>query len=85
MKASISAALGMATARDLAGDDFNVVAAIRDRARRAGQGYEAVNKAGRRDGPPIVLLNDNRRQVLPRSNHDLRDPRFAGSGDRFSQ
>src|ERR687891_600223 len=43
---SISAALGMAVARDLEGDDNNVVAVIGDGAMSAGMAYEAMNNAG---------------------------------------
>src|SRR3972149_6249321 len=43
---SISAALGMAIARDLAGDDYHVVAVIGDGAITAGMAYEALNQAG---------------------------------------
>ena len=43
---SISAGLGMAVARDLAGDDNNVIAVIGDGAMSAGMAYEAMNNAG---------------------------------------
>src|ERR1035437_2581471 len=43
---SISAALGMATARDLAGEDYNVVAVIGDGAITGGMALEAMNHAG---------------------------------------
>ena len=56
---SISAALGMATARDLAGEDFHVVAVIGDGAMSAGMAYEAMNNAGAMNARLIVILNDN--------------------------
>ncbi|MEM8784351.1 MAG: 1-deoxy-D-xylulose-5-phosphate synthase N-terminal domain-containing protein, partial [Pseudomonadota bacterium] len=43
---SISAGLGMAVARDLAGKDRNVIAVIGDGAMSAGMAYEAMNNAG---------------------------------------
>jgi 1-deoxy-D-xylulose-5-phosphate synthase len=45
---SISAALGMAVARDLTGGDNNVIAVIGDGAMSAGMAYEAINNAGAR-------------------------------------
>ncbi len=56
---SVSAALGMAHARDLAGDDYSVVAVIGDGALTGGMAYEALNDAGRHKSPLIVVLNDN--------------------------
>src|SRR5687768_4407213 len=62
---SISAALGMATARDLAGDDFNVIAVIGDGAMSAGMAYEAMNNAGAMNARLIVILNDNDMSIAP--------------------
>ncbi len=62
---SISAALGMATARDLAGDDFHVVAVIGDGAMSAGMAYEAMNNAGAMNARLIVILNDNDMSIAP--------------------
>src|SRR4026209_2468108 len=56
---SISAALGMAVARDLQGKSNNVIAVIGDGAMSAGMAYEAMNNAGARKERPIVSLNDN--------------------------
>jgi 1-deoxy-D-xylulose-5-phosphate synthase len=56
---SISAGLGMAVARDLAGEDRNVVCVIGDGAMSAGMAYEAMNNAGARSERLIVILNDN--------------------------
>ena len=56
---SISAALGMAVARDLSGDDNNVIAVIGDGAMSAGMAYEAMNNAGHLRSRLIVILNDN--------------------------
>jgi 1-deoxy-D-xylulose-5-phosphate synthase len=62
---SISAALGMATARDLAGEDFHVVAVIGDGAMSAGMAYEAMNNAGSMNARLIVILNDNDMSIAP--------------------
>ena len=62
---SISAALGMATARDLNGDDFEVVAVIGDGALTCGMAYEALNNAGHTDRDIIVILNDNEMSISP--------------------
>ncbi|MBF0248269.1 MAG: 1-deoxy-D-xylulose-5-phosphate synthase [Alphaproteobacteria bacterium] len=56
---SISAALGMAVARDLRGGDTNVVAVIGDGAMSAGMAFEALNHAGYQRSRMIVILNDN--------------------------
>src|SRR5262250_2903881 len=60
---SISAALGMAVARDLAGRRNNVVAVIGDGAMSAGMAYEAMNNAGSMDSRLIVILNDNNMSI----------------------
>ena len=62
---SISAGLGMAVARDLAGNDNNVVCVIGDGAMSAGMAYEAMNNAGARDERLIVVLNDNDMSIAP--------------------
>ena len=60
---SISAALGMATARDLNGDDFKVAAVIGDGALTSGIAYEALNNAGHTDRALTVILNDNEMSI----------------------
>jgi 1-deoxy-D-xylulose-5-phosphate synthase len=62
---SISAGLGMAVARDLAGKDNNVIAVIGDGAMTAGMAYEAMNNAGAMDSRLIVILNDNDMSIAP--------------------
>ena len=62
---SISAGLGMAVARDLAGHNNNVVCVIGDGAMSAGMAYEAMNNAGARDERLIVILNDNDMSIAP--------------------
>ena len=62
---SISAGLGMAVARDLAGGTHNVVCVIGDGAMSAGMAYEAMNNAGARSERLIVILNDNDMSIAP--------------------
>lgn len=62
---SISAALGMAVARDLKGATNNVIAVIGDGAMSAGQAYEAMNNAGAAGSRLIVILNDNDMSIAP--------------------
>ena len=62
---SISAGLGMAVARDLAGGTHNVVCVIGDGAMSAGMAYEAMNNAGARNERLIVVLNDNDMSIAP--------------------
>ena len=62
---SISAGLGMAVARDLAGEDHNVVCVIGDGAISAGMAYEAMNNAGAMNSRLIVILNDNEMSIAP--------------------
>ncbi len=62
---SISAALGMAVARDLSHRANNVVAVIGDGAMSAGMAYEAMNNAGAMGSRLIVILNDNDMSIAP--------------------
>ncbi len=62
---SISAGLGMAVARDLAGKKHNVICVIGDGAMSAGMAYEAINNAGAMDSRLIVILNDNDMSIAP--------------------
>ncbi len=56
---SVSAALGIAQARDLAGDDYSVCAVIGDGSFTGGMVYEALNNASRLKTNFIIVLNDN--------------------------
>src|SRR3984893_14925794 len=60
---SISAALGLAVARDLKGEDFKVVAIIGDGALTGGMALEALNNAGSLKKNLIVVLNDNEMSI----------------------
>ncbi|MFO1127678.1 MAG: 1-deoxy-D-xylulose-5-phosphate synthase [Rhodospirillales bacterium] len=62
---SISAALGMAVARDFRGEDHDVIAVIGDGAMSAGMAYEAMNNAGSMNSRLIVILNDNDMSIAP--------------------
>ena len=62
---AISAALGMARARDLMGGDHSVVAVVGDGAMNCGMCYEALNDAGHTQTPLIVVLNDNEMSISP--------------------
>ena len=62
---SISAALGFATARDLKGENSNVIAVIGDGSMSAGMAYEAMNNAGAMGQRLIVILNDNDMSIAP--------------------
>lgn len=56
---SISSALGMACARDLAGEDYNVIVVIGDGALTGGLAFEGLNNAGASGKKIIVIVNDN--------------------------
>ncbi len=62
---SISAALGMATARDLNGQDYNVIAVIGDGSIGGGMALEALNNTGSSGTKLIVILNDNGMSISP--------------------
>ena len=62
---SVSAALGMARARTLKGEDYSVIAVIGDGALTGGLAYEGLNDAGQSKEPLIVVLNDNGMSIQP--------------------
>jgi 1-deoxy-D-xylulose-5-phosphate synthase len=62
---AVSAALGMATARDLNGGSGKVVAVLGDGALTCGLSYEGLNNAGHSDRDLIVILNDNGMSISP--------------------
>jgi len=62
---SLSAALGMAAARDTKGEDFHVCALIGDSSLAGGMAMEAINQAGHLKSRLIVLLNDNEMSIAP--------------------
>ncbi len=60
---SISAGLGLAKARDLAGEDYGVYAVIGDGALTGGMAYEALNNAADLKTNYIIVLNDNNMSI----------------------
>jgi 1-deoxy-D-xylulose-5-phosphate synthase len=62
---ALSAAYGMAAARDLRGEDFKVVAVVGDGALTCGLPYEAMNNAGHSGRDIILVLNDNGMSIAP--------------------
>src|SRR5437660_9554663 len=60
---SISAALGLAAARDLQGEDFKVIAVIGDGALTGGMALEAINNVGSFKKNLIIVLNDNEKSI----------------------
>ena len=60
---SISAALGLAVARDLQGEHFKIVAVIGDGALTGGMALEAINNAGSLKKNLIIVLNDNEKSI----------------------
>ncbi len=62
---SISAALGMISARDIKGEDFKVIALIGDGSISAGLAFEGLNQAGHLKKNLIVVLNDNEMSISP--------------------
>ncbi len=62
---SLSAALGMAVARDKKDEDFHVCALIGDSSLAGGMAMEAINQAGHLKSRLIVLLNDNEMSIAP--------------------
>lgn len=60
---SVSAALGLALARDLCKEDYHVVAVIGDGALTGGMAFEALNMVGDRKSDVIVILNDNEMSI----------------------
>ena len=62
---SVSAALGMAIARDLSGDNYHVIAIIGDGAITGGMALEALNQVGHLGSRICVILNDNGMSISP--------------------
>lgn len=62
---AMSAALGMATARDLKGEDHQVIAVVGDGALTCGLSYEGMNNAGHSDRDILLIVNDNGMSISP--------------------
>jgi len=89
---SISAAVGMAKARDLKGEKYEVIAVIGDGALTGGMAFEALNHAGDLKTDLIVVLNDNEMSIAANvgamSGYLSRirtDPRYGKSKDEIEQ
>ena len=62
---SISAGVGFATARDIKGEDNDVICVIGDGSMSGGMAYEAMNNAGALNSRMVVILNDNDMSIAP--------------------
>lgn len=62
---SVSVALGMAKARTLAGDDYNVVAVIGDGALTGGLAFEGLAGTAASNEPVVIIINDNDMSIDP--------------------
>ncbi len=62
---AISAAVGVATARDLKGEHYHVVAVIGDGSMTCGLPYEGLNNAGHSERDLLLVLNDNGMSIAP--------------------
>jgi len=62
---AISAAYGIATARDLLGEHYHVVAVIGDGSMTCGLPYEGLNNAGHSERDFLIVLNDNGMSIAP--------------------
>ncbi|SHK06614.1 1-deoxy-D-xylulose-5-phosphate synthase [Desulforamulus aeronauticus] len=89
---SISAALGLALARDLNGDKHSVVAVIGDGSMTGGMAFEAMNHAGHLKTNLIVILNDNEMSIAPNvgalSSYLSRlrtDPKYSKGKDEIAE
>ncbi|GAB6156907.1 1-deoxy-D-xylulose-5-phosphate synthase [Desulfotomaculum varum] len=89
---SVSAALGMALARDLNGETYDVVAVIGDGSLTGGMAFEAMNHAGHLKTNIIVVLNDNEMSIAPNvgalSGYLSRlrtDPKYSKSKDEIAE
>ena len=79
---SVSAACGIAAARDIKGEHYDVIAVIGDGSLTGGLAYEALNNIGSRKSKVIVILNDNGMSISKNiggvSNHLARLRTSAG-------
>ena len=86
---SVSLALGLATARDLKGGDWNVVAVIGDGSLSGGEAFEGLDNAGEYATNFVVVVNDNEMSIaenhggLYRSLAALRETKGAASDNYF--
>lgn len=62
---SLSVALGLARARNLIHENYNVISVIGDGAMTGGMSYEAINDIGESNEKLIIILNDNKMSISP--------------------
>ncbi len=82
---SISAAMGMAMARDRAGDKYDVVAVVGDGGLTCGMAYEALNHVGHAGTRLIVVLNDNGMSISPTVGSLARRLHMLRTGPAYSR
>lgn len=82
---SISAALGIAKARDILGSDQKVIAVIGDGALTGGLAFEGLNNAGASGSDLVVVLNDNRMSIDPNVGAINEHLAEITSGERWNQ
>jgi len=82
---SISAALGMATARDLKEEKHEVVAVIGDGALTGGMAFEALNDLGYRKSKVIIVLNDNQMSIAKNVGGVSRYLRMLRSDPKYTK
>ena len=81
---SVSAALGIAKARDLKGEDFQVVALIGDGSLNNGLVYEALNSLKILNTKVLIILNDNGMSISPTvgGTHEVLDEMKCGAASQ---
>lgn len=82
---AVSAALGLALARDRAGQTHDVVAVVGDGSLTAGMSYEALNHAGQTDTRLIILLNDNGMSISPTAGAFARRLHMLRTGAAYAR
>ncbi|MDR1778503.1 MAG: 1-deoxy-D-xylulose-5-phosphate synthase [Clostridiales Family XIII bacterium] len=80
---SISAAMGLAEARDLRGGTENIIAVIGDGAMTGGAAFEGMNNAGMRKTRMIVVLNDNAMSISQNTGSIARHLRRLRASQRY--
>lgn len=85
---SLSTGLGLAQARDLAGENYHVVSIIGDGSMTGGMAFEALNNAGILSGKFIIVLNDNDKSIgdnVGGLSNTFQNLRTAPRYNRFKQ
>jgi len=82
---AVSAALGLALARDRAGESHDVVAVVGDGSLTAGMTYEALNHAGQAGTRLVILLNDNGMSISPTAGAFARRLHMLRTGPTYAR